>query len=651
LSVTDVAHRQVRADDRIAPVRTLSVPESGSASGSPQLPALIEAYLDVAERMTAGAGLDETLRAIVHNACALMNVDRSSVFLRDPASDLFRGCASAALEGVEAQRRMVCGIPADRLSREIVDTRRPVYVPDAQHDNRPVRAMVLKWKVRAVLGAPMIVGHSVIGLLYLDRVDQIDPELGERQELAAMYASMVATVVADVQRADKEKQAGSALRSQVTALRRIHAIEERFARLSQRGAGPVEIARVAADITGNPCYVHRGDFDRVVATAAKDGGHAPQILSPGIIENFRVACALEPLEPEGQLILGPYPECDLRQRCLISAVNLGEDRWGYVTIVESARRLSILDKTVAKCAARSLGLELRVEERIAAVHGDAKRGLARDLLSGSGNTVALNRQAALQGLEVDVPQVVCLVQKRDSSDETPLCPEELQIAFQVAYGTEPGLMTTTEDGAVVLVVGVGSQGAGREDVAQVRSALESALRALDAGLVGSVSSTVDGTDGLAAAFGESQQLMRCLVDMCDPSMLTLSSADLGVGSLLLGACDGLMAKRFVAATIRPLLAADPRVADLLVTLDVFLEAARSAREAAKRLGVHENTIRYRLGRIQDLTGLDVAADLDDQLTAQVALLIVRLQGGLPAASQASVVEATEDGWQPELAGV
>ena len=65
---------------------------------------------------------------------------------------------------------------------------------------------------------------------------------------------------------------------------------------------------------------------------------------------------------------------------------------------------------------------------------------------------------------------------------------------------------------------------------------------------------------------------------------------------------------------------------------VFFDRGRSVRNSAKFLGVHENTIRYRLGRVLDLTGLDLAADADAQLTAQVALLILRIQGRLPALS-------------------
>ena len=65
---------------------------------------------------------------------------------------------------------------------------------------------------------------------------------------------------------------------------------------------------------------------------------------------------------------------------------------------------------------------------------------------------------------------------------------------------------------------------------------------------------------------------------------------------------------------------------LLETLHVFFDSGRSIRASGVQLAVHENTVRYRLARVRTLTGLDVAADASDQLSVQMALLVLRLQG-------------------------
>ena len=74
----------------------------------------------------------------------------------------------------------------------------------------------------------------------------------------------------------------------------------------------------------------------------------------------------------------------------------------------------------------------------------------------------------------------------------------------------------------------------------------------------------------------------------------------------------------------PLLAAGDD--GLLETLHVFFDTGRSIRASGAQLAVHENTVRYRLARVRTLTGLDVAADASDQLSVQMALLVLRLQG-------------------------
>jgi DNA-binding PucR family transcriptional regulator len=82
--------------------------------------------------------------------------------------------------------------------------------------------------------------------------------------------------------------------------------------------------------------------------------------------------------------------------------------------------------------------------------------------------------------------------------------------------------------------------------------------------------------------------------------------------------------------------------DLLQTIKVFFDSSRSVRQSASALGVHENTIRYRLNRVHELTGLDVAADAQDQLTVQLVLLIRRLFGRIEAEDAPAVISPGED---------
>jgi len=90
----------------------------------------------------------------------------------------------------------------------------------------------------------------------------------------------------------------------------------------------------------------------------------------------------------------------------------------------------------------------------------------------------------------------------------------------------------------------------------------------------------------------------------------------------LGAWRAITALPGPDPAVRPLLA-EPLLAR---TAEVFLDCAGSAQWTADALGVHRQTLYYRLGRVRELTGLDLA-DGGDRLLLHMALRATRLDGG------------------------
>lgn len=74
-------------------------------------------------------------------------------------------------------------------------------------------------------------------------------------------------------------------------------------------------------------------------------------------------------------------------------------------------------------------------------------------------------------------------------------------------------------------------------------------------------------------------------------------------------------------TVRPLLTPPHR--DLARTAEVFLDCAGQASRTAAELGIHRQTLYYRLSRVQQLTGLDLN-DGEDRLLLHMALKAARL---------------------------
>jgi purine catabolism regulator len=87
--------------------------------------------------------------------------------------------------------------------------------------------------------------------------------------------------------------------------------------------------------------------------------------------------------------------------------------------------------------------------------------------------------------------------------------------------------------------------------------------------------------------------------------------DLGSYGLLLGLQDTVSLEVFYDSVLGKLRAYDEQNAsDLVKSLACFLEANGHWGEAAERLYVHRHTLRYRMKRVEDITGRDLGSSQD-----------------------------------------
>jgi hypothetical protein len=84
--------------------------------------------------------------------------------------------------------------------------------------------------------------------------------------------------------------------------------------------------------------------------------------------------------------------------------------------------------------------------------------------------------------------------------------------------------------------------------------------------------------------------------------------------------DAVAHRRLVAIAIEPVASAG---GELLTTLEAFLESGGALEACARSLFVHPNTVRYRLRRVTELTGLR-PTDPRDALVLRIAVLAARL---------------------------
>jgi DNA-binding PucR family transcriptional regulator len=155
--------------------------------------------------------------------------------------------------------------------------------------------------------------------------------------------------------------------------------------------------------------------------------------------------------------------------------------------------------------------------------------------------------------------------------------------------------------------------------------------------VGGVSAVHAGASGYRLAYAEARRSVECLQHLGRPGgPVVTSAAQLGGSLVFLATSDATAVTAFAESTLGWLVD-DPSMGDLLTTLVSFFENVASIRRCAACLQVHENTIRYRLGRIEELSGLAVAHDPDAQLQARLSLHVLTLQGRIEATGAAPAV--------------
>jgi sugar diacid utilization regulator len=182
----------------------------------------------------------------------------------------------------------------------------------------------------------------------------------------------------------------------------------------------------------------------------------------------------------------------------------------------------------------------------------------------------------------------------------------LAAAERAARASAPGSLATVIDDHVVLLVPA-------ERDAEVRRAADAVARELRSSLHGftfALGHSRLATDPVDLYRAGNEALLAANVAEAGTDDPVLAFEETGAYRLLLPAMseDPAELERFFAETVEPLVAYDDQYeTDLVQTLETFLDADANVAGTASRLFTHRHTVRYRLERIRDLTGLDVSS--------------------------------------------
>jgi sugar diacid utilization regulator len=596
--------------------------------------------------------VDDLLHLVARQACALVGVERCSIYMREERQNLFRGCVGCCDGAAMSDeiKRWIAGIPADGVTRETLETRRPVIVSNARQDPRMVKSTVRHWKIRSIMEVPMVFNDEVVGLILLDDVDRRREFTDEEIELARAFGDLTAVAVTQTQvRLELHSKLEAASR-QLGALRRATAVDEQLSDLVLEGRSLQDLTSNLAQLLGKPCAVFRPDGARQAMALPEGAGSSaiPRLLEPEVAELPDVRKALAENDTNRAFVIGPIPSAGVLHRHVVAPVLLGEEVWGRLVVMEHKTRFTGGDVVAVRRAATLIALQVSSERKAVEADWNAGSSLAAELLGGTSDTAIARRRADRLGVSLDARRVVMAISSRSGAEEDAPDFRAVAAAFdREARGLK--VHVTAIEGSVAALIELPEKAEAEAFVAENRDAFErvrAALRPPDRFVAG-ISGVRRGRDGYRSAHREAKQVVECIRRFSPPGGPPLFSAEeLGVGSLLLSSSDGDAVGTFAEETVGELVREHSK-ADLLATLVSFFDNMGSIRGSAAALDVHENTIRYRLSRIEELTGLAVMHDPDAQLRARLSLLVLLLQGRLPGGMRGAAA-AGKIGAPPEL---
>jgi GAF domain-containing protein len=253
-------------------------------------------------------------------------------------------------------------------------------------------------------------------------------------------------------------------------------------------------------------------------------------------------------------------------------------------------------------------------QKILLIERLTERNLIKDFfeeLSGGRVDAGLSERARRLGVDLDAPHLV--VVGRPPSDEL----ERLVAA------AAPGAPLDRRDDSVRALLPVPARGDGA-----VLEALRHGHRQLTQPAAIGVSSPCSGPASFAAGFEEARHALLGAA-VLDGRPLVTQYDELGPYKYLLQMSLDSSPRDAHREAIERLVAYDEaRSASLLRTLEELLRRRGNISATAEALHVHQNTLRQRLRRIMQVSGLDLMKD--DWLMVEIAVKLVRLRQALGA---------------------
>ena len=582
---------------RTVPVAT---EETDSSLASRELSFLVR----LAQAAASTQRPDELLELIIREATSAMDTDVCSLYL---VSTRGRELLLTATNGLN--ERMVGKVVmrvGEGITGWVAETRKPAVVADVSKEPH------WKWvpgldedRFHSMLSVPIESGPRLVGVLNVQATQKRDFDSGDIDFLLAI-AGQVAGIL---ERSELQR----AMEVQLAEIQLSHDIHERFTKLSLEGAGIQSILEGVGSLAGGRAALYSADGYRVRGVGETSDGmpariHVPSPLAQAGAREVRINAG----RPARALDLVP--------------VRAGPDVLGLLAVgvdektVDSHGRRRALEH-----GSTVLALELAKERAAAEVERRLRGDLVEEVLAGGlegDEAERVARQAERLGHRLPQRAWVVVLEPDDDETEAALAARGRQDRLDAALSglvrsRLPDALTLVRSASAVFLVPdeiAADLGAVEKIAAQILAGAAQVMKPGSASVgIGNLANSVG---ELARSHLEARQALR-LTRRAGGRGRVASYRSLGAFRLLLEVQSPEALRRFVDELLGTLLRyAQSRDTPLLETLEALSAARWIRRAAARNLGIHINSMSYRIERIEALTGLQ----LDDPET-RVAISI------------------------------
>jgi len=616
---------------------------AGGFGGPERYGEILEAFKEVA-RVATGVGtseqLDQLLQLAGRRICELISVQRCSVYLStDDGSGLFRGRAGyCTIEQIDERvRKLVSGIDGDGFTRRIVEQKRPVLVTDACHDPLTIQRTMERWHVRDMLGVPLVVAEEVIGIIYIDNLQNEHQYTAEEIHVAQTFASLAALAIRQASLFSQLNERAAVIDQQRQLLHQVARAHERLTHAVLSGMELDAIVELISLMLGKPVLTFNDQFELMARGAPPTVDLEVIVQAGGLARNPAKLATLwrsvDGARPSVAIAPSGDPESGFPYRQLVCPMVVDGRTAGYLVVLEVGSGLGVLDAKVGEQGATVLTLKLLIEFRQIEEREQAREEYLGDLLDGGRDPALLHRRGRVMGVDLGQPHVVARVGIGASKNLTSGIKVDRRNDLARVVARELGLrdvIATRVPAAYVLLIPL-PRGSDVAAIRHVRSALVAATKEVYADVpVSTVVSTVCRCiEDFPRAHRELRSLFETLEQLGQRGRVVLAG-ELGVLRLLAMSAPHQEAVTFAKDLLAPLLAHDAEAGSALTgTLRVLLQNGGQIRATAKAMGVHENTVRYRLNRVRELSTFD-PEQIGSLLDLRFAFQILELCGELDA---------------------